>query len=139
MLERLAASPSLLALGACSTAADDTGEAAETTVAVTLADDSVALDPADVPSGRILLEATNEGSMTHEIEIFAGAEEGAELPVEANVADTTGLTLLDEVEDIVPGATGTLTVELEPGTYLVVCNLPGHYAAGMSAFLTVTG
>ena len=37
-----------------------------------------------------------------------------------------------------PGATKALTLDLKPGTYLLVCNLPGHYAAGMWTVLTVT-
>ena len=70
--------------------------------------------------------------------MFSGATAGAELPVNNSVADTTGLTLVDEIEDIVPGATATLTVDLTAGTYLVVCNLPEHYELGMWAYLTVT-
>lgn len=123
----------LLALAACTS--DGAGNAG-TTVAVTLVDDAVTLEPATVPAGPVRFEATNEGTMTHELEIFAGATT-TELPVESNVAVTEGLELLDEVEDIVPGATGELAVDLEPGSYLVVCNLPGHYAAGMAALLTV--
>ncbi len=136
----LAAVTISLALVACSAAEDDTGVETEVaTVAVTLADDSVTLDPAEVTAGPVRLVASNEGSMTHEIEILAGADPGVELVVKSQVAITEGLELVDEVEDIVPGATGELTVDLEPGTYLVMCNLPGHYAAGMSAYLTVVG
>ena len=36
-----------------------------------------------------------------------------------------------------PNATGTLDVNLTPGSYLLICNVPGHYAAGMVAELTV--
>jgi hypothetical protein len=46
--------------------------------------------------------------------------------------------LLDEVENLLPGSRSSLTVNVGPGTYLVMCNLPGHYEAGMWAYLTVT-
>jgi len=38
----------------------------------------------------------------------------------------------------VPGASGWVTVTLAPGQYELVCNLAGHYTAGMYAQLTVT-
>jgi uncharacterized cupredoxin-like copper-binding protein len=41
-------------------------------------------------------------------------------------------------EGIVPGASGWLTITLAPGQYELVCNLPGHYTAGMHTQLTVT-
>lgn len=123
--------PVVLALAACTSEVTP-----EATVAVTLVDDAVVLEPATVPAASIRFEATNEGTMTHEFEIFAGATT-TDLPVESNVAITEGLELVDEVEDVVPGATASLTVDLEPGAYLVICNLPGHFAAGMSALLTV--
>jgi uncharacterized cupredoxin-like copper-binding protein len=44
---------------------------------------------------------------------------------------------LGEIADLKPSAGGKLTLNLRPGTYLVICNQPGHYKAGMSATLTV--
>ena len=38
-----------------------------------------------------------------------------------------------QVEGIAAGETATLTVELEPGHYVIVCNLPVHYSKGMRA------
>jgi len=32
-----------------------------------------------------------------------------------------------------------LTVDLKAGRYVVICDLPGHYAMGMRAPLTVAG
>ncbi|MDR7435062.1 MAG: cupredoxin domain-containing protein [Armatimonadota bacterium] len=43
-----------------------------------------------------------------------------------------------EVDKIAPGETKKLEVTLQPGTYKVVCNLPGHQEAGMEATLTVS-
>ena len=32
----------------------------------------------------------------------------------------------------------TLTLSLPPGQYALICNIPGHYMAGMHAALTVS-
>lgn len=40
-------------------------------------------------------------------------------------------------EGIAPGASSWVTMDLAPGRYEVLCNLPGHYAAGMYSELTV--
>jgi uncharacterized cupredoxin-like copper-binding protein len=115
------------------------GGGGEADVDVTLSDFAVELSPASATSGDVTFVATNEGSMTHEFEIFSveGDVDPASLPVEDNVADTDGLTLLDEVEDVTPGSEAELTVNLDQGTYAVICNLPGHYAQGMHATLSV--
>jgi len=41
------------------------------------------------------------------------------------------LEVVDEIGEFPQGTTESLTVMLEPGKYQLVCNLPGHYAAGM--------
>lgn len=108
-----------------------------TPLQVTLHDDGIVLGGARVPSGRTALEISNVGELVHEVEVFSGATEGRVLPVRSSVADTTGLTLIDEVEDILVESNASLVVDLAPGTYLVMCNLPEHYQTGMWAFLTV--
>jgi len=121
--------------GSGSTAAD------EETVAVTLDDGVVTLTPDAVSAGAVALTATNEGTQVHEFEVL-GVPEGVDanaLPVQDNVADVAsqGLEVVDEIEDIAPGTTAELSLDLEPGTYVVICNLAGHYAMGMHATLTV--
>lgn len=125
----------LLTLASCAAPA----ASGDDTVRVKLADDRIVLNPVSVPGGRIVFDTVNTATaLVHEIEVFAGATNGALLPVANSVADTTGLTLIDEIEDIIPGASANLTIDLIPGTYLVVCNLPTHYELGMWAYLTVT-
>lgn len=124
-------------LGALAVGCAPADENAEV-VSVDLADFTIELSRDTVPAGRVTFAVRSDGPSVHEIEIFDGASPGQTLPVEQSVADTTGLELVDEVENLLPGSTNQLTVDLDPGTYLIICNLPTHYANGMWAILTVT-
>jgi uncharacterized cupredoxin-like copper-binding protein len=140
---RIAVGGALLLTLAGAACADESGAGSgdDTTVNVALADWSVQIDPGSVPAGPITFSTTNEGPTTHEFEIFAGenGEVPSEpLPVSDGVADTAGLTLVDEVEDVFAGTEAELTATLEAGQYLIICNLPDHYEQGMTATLTVT-
>lgn len=124
----------VVACGGSSTESDsDSGSLVETVVK----DGSIAVGRSSVPTGGVSFEISNEGTIVHEVEVFAGSE--TDLPVDLGVADTTGLTLLDEVEDIIPGGNVNLNLDLDPGDYVIICNLPGHYQMGMVTSLTVTG
>jgi len=143
MIPRLASRLGVVVLGAgLATAACGGGTASDSGgLAVRLADFSIGLATAQVPAGEVHLAITNEGAVVHEVEVFRvpdGVDPGA-LPVSGGVADTAsqGLTIVDEVEDIVPSTGVRLTVDLQPGRYALICNLPAHYQAGMHATLTV--
>jgi len=45
---------------------------------------------------------------------------------------------LRQIEDITGGSTQSLTVSLDAGNYVFICNLPGHYEQGMHAAFTVS-
>jgi uncharacterized cupredoxin-like copper-binding protein len=135
MRRHLSLGLSLLAISAVA-CSNDASSGTATEITATLSDSSIALGQDEVPSGPIAINAGNEGSMVHEIEIFRGDE--TDLPVSQGVADTAGLTLVDEIEDIVPGTAVILDVALAPGEYVILCNLPGHYQNGMVTRLTVT-
>lgn len=122
-----------LVLGACAPVSSGDQQ-----IAIDLVDFGITAQPDVASSGRTDLAIVNDGAIVHEVEIFGGVEAGQTLTVSNSVANTTDLDLIDEVEDILPSSTSTLVVDLEPGTYLVICNLPGHYGQGMAAYLTVT-
>ena len=49
-----------------------------------------------------------------------------------------GISLISDGENIDPGKHQTRAVDLTaPGKYLFVCNIPGHFKAGMFVSVTV--
>jgi uncharacterized cupredoxin-like copper-binding protein len=103
----------------------------------------IAVAPAAVHSGHVAVAVHNAGKIPHEFVVFRTALAPTALPQLADGSKIDekgkGITHLDpEAEDIQPGTTKSITVVLTPGRYVVVCNLPGHYKAGMHAVLTVS-
>ena len=62
-----------------------------------------------------------------------------EIPVEGDrfSEEDEALVMVDEIPEYEPGTTQELTVSLEAGTYQLVCNIAGHYSAGMHTSFVV--
>jgi uncharacterized cupredoxin-like copper-binding protein len=129
----------VLALAGCTGGSEP---AADTTVDVTLSDFKIELSDASVPAGSIQFNITNDGPSLHEFVVLKTDIKAGELPTDedgaVDEAGAEGIELVDEVEDIEDDATATLTVDLEPGHYALICNLPSHYELGMFIDFTVT-
>jgi uncharacterized cupredoxin-like copper-binding protein len=118
----------------------DGGTAADNTVAATLADYTITLDQDSAPAGDVTFDVTNDAEQIHEFVVFQTDLAEDALPTDENgdVDESgEGVTLVDEIEDIEGGSTQSLDVTLDAGSYVVICNLPGHYSQGMHASLTV--
>jgi uncharacterized cupredoxin-like copper-binding protein len=110
-------------------------------VDVTLKEFSVAVTPASTPGGEIHFALHNAGKAEHEFVVFKTDLDPAALPLDkdGNVDEEgQGVKHIGEQEDIKPDSTPTLSLSLDPGKYVVLCNLPGHYKAGMHTALTVS-
>jgi uncharacterized cupredoxin-like copper-binding protein len=111
-----------------------------TPIAVAEKDFTVTADPDSAKKGSTTFNVDNSGPSTHEFVVFATDLDQADLPLgdDGNVDEEgTGVTHIDEIEDIGAGCQASLTVDLDAGNYVLICNLPGHYAAGMHAAFTV--
>ena len=97
--------------------------------------------PATLKAGQITFHVTNAStSDTHSFIIFKTDLAPGNLPLDSsnNIDETAqGLTRIDGIAELSPGATQDLTVTLQPGKYVAACDLPGHYQAGMFIGFTV--
>jgi uncharacterized cupredoxin-like copper-binding protein len=112
-------------------------------VKATESDFKIVLDKTSASAGDVTFNVNNDGPSTHEFVVFKTDLPEASLPTTkengAVIVDEngTGLTHIDEVEDVTKGSSKDLTVNLKPGKYVVLCNLPTHYQLGMHASFTV--
>ena len=142
----------LLMFGAACSSNDDTSNASSGSstggssatsggVDATEKDFSITLDSSTTSAGSVTFDVTNQGPATHEFVVFKTDLAPDALPLTNDgIVDETGkgLKAIDEIEDIAAGSSQTLTTNLDAGSYVVICNLPGHYQQGMHAPLTVS-
>jgi len=102
--------------------------------AVTLSEFNVAPKPAQLASGRVTFNVSNGGTVKHEFVVIKTNKPASDL-LKNGRADETGN--VGEIGGIDPGQTKALKLSLKAGHYALICNLPGHYAAGQYADLTV--
>jgi uncharacterized cupredoxin-like copper-binding protein len=111
----------------------------EGTVGVTEADFSITPDPTSAPAGDVTFDVQNDAEQTHEFVVIKSDLAPDALPLNDEGVDEEGegVEVIDEIEDIAGGSSQSLTVDLDAGSYVLICNLPGHYAEGMHAAFTV--
>ncbi len=93
-----------------------------------------------VPAGKVAFDVLNASTDSeHEMVVSKLSGPDGTLPYKADEGrvDEDAIGSEGEVEGLTPGERGKLEVNLEPGTYALYCNIPGHYAAGMWAVVTV--
>jgi uncharacterized cupredoxin-like copper-binding protein len=102
---------------------------------------AVRVDQASIKAGAVHFNVTNwSRGVVHEMLVVAVDSADAPLPYDYNTAKVpeNQVKSMGEVGELQPNQSGSLDVTLAAGTYLLVCNVPGHYAAGMWVPLTVT-
>ena len=110
----------------------------DSTTSSDMKDMKMVLDRDTVPAGVVTLRAKNElTQLIHEVIVFP--DNGQPLPYNESSGKLLEkqMNSLGEVSDLKPGASGTRTYHLTPGTYLLICNQPMHLKAGMFARLKV--
>ncbi len=101
----------------------------------------ITVDTETVPAGTVTFEVTNDSKdIIHEMVVSSIPSADTVLPYSAdmNKVDEDAAGHLGEVAELDPGKSGTLTVDMTPGLYVLYCNIPGHFMGGMWKVLTVT-
>ena len=118
-----------------------------TTVAVTLQEWAVVPAQDSAPAGDVTFAVTNDGpDDIHEFVVLKTDLAPGELPVDENGVvgeEGEGIEVIDEIEDIPVGDSQDLTVSLDAGNYVLLCNIwsedeqEAHYQMGMRVGFTV--
>jgi uncharacterized cupredoxin-like copper-binding protein len=108
------------------------------TVGVALSEWAVDPDVASVAAGEVTFVVRNDGTIDHELAVIRSDLGPGDLPIDgAKVVEEEAGELIGRTEVFPPGETQSLTFDLEPGDYVLICNIPGHYNAGMFASFSV--
>jgi iron uptake system component EfeO len=94
---------------------------ADTTIAVTGTDTACTVADTSLSAGNIRFNLTNKGKKTTELYVLGAKDR-----------------IIDEVENVTPGVTRALDVNLKAGTYTLACK-PGQVGDGIRQKITVTG
>ena len=104
-------------------------------------DYSITPATASAPAGNVKISVKNTAGQDHEFVVFRTDLDPAKLPLTSDGSQIdeagAGVTRVAELEAINPSKTKTLDVKLDPGRYVMVCNIPTHYGLGMHTVVTV--
>jgi uncharacterized cupredoxin-like copper-binding protein len=115
-------------------------------VGATLEDFSITLDSDSASAGEVTFSIQNNGPSVHEFVVIKTDLAPDALPTTEEDGVTIvdeegqGIEPVDEVEDIPVGESPELTVNLDAGSYVIICNISengGHYLNGMHTGFTV--
>jgi uncharacterized cupredoxin-like copper-binding protein len=115
-------------------AAKATPAAAPHTVAVSLKEFKILPASGQAAAGPVTFNVKNAGTTAHEFVVLRTDKPAGSL-LKGAKADETGN--VGETGDLAAGASKTIHVNLKPGHYALICNLPGHYLAGQHTDFTV--
>jgi uncharacterized cupredoxin-like copper-binding protein len=117
-------------------------------VDITLQEFAVGATPATAGAGSVTFNIVNNGpDDVHEFVVIRTDLDPNALPTDENGAVDEageGIEVIDEVEEMEPGASETLTVDLEAGSYALICNIydaeedEAHYSEGMRTAFTLS-
>jgi uncharacterized cupredoxin-like copper-binding protein len=127
------------------TAAPAATTAGSTAVAVTLQEWAVVPSLTTIPAGSVTFTAKNVGTEPHEMVVLKTDLGLLELPTGSDgkvPEEGPNLEAIGEVSELAAGASGSVTLDLAAGHYLLICNIvdadgTAHYGKGMTTALTV--
>ena len=101
---------------------------------------AIVSDRSSIKTGSVVFQLTNkDGQVLHQFIIVQTDLPADKLPLGADArADTSALTIVSSLDKLDVGQSASLTANLAPGHYVLMCNIVGHYQLGMHTDFTVT-
>ncbi len=120
---------------ATSTATPTPGAA--TTVDVGLKEWEVNPTQDTVDAGTLTFSVSNDGALPHNFRVIKTDLASDALPTANALVDEGQVDVVASIPEYTGGETEEVSVDLEPGSYVLICNVVGHYDLGMRAGFTV--
>jgi len=105
-------------------------------LAVTMKDYKVELSVDTVKAGIVKIGVRNAGGMEHSFELLKTDLPFDKLPTTGD-AKAREDGLVKQVKSLGVGKVSVITADLAAGSYVVICNVAGHYQLGMRVALAV--
>ena len=141
VLSVIALITSVVAIGLSARTKSVTAAGAVPNIAVAESDFKIQATPATVKGGLVDFTVSNAGPSAHEFLIFRADQAPNALPTgsDGRVDESNDqiTKVFDSGDNIAPNGSKVFHAALTPGNYVMVCNLPGHYMAGMHEAFTV--
>lgn len=109
-----------------------------TTVNVALTEFGVTPEPISGPAGPVSFAVSNTGGSLHNFRVIKTDLAPDALPLAGTQVDEDQVEVIARSSgNIAAGANQPVSAALDAGTYVLICNVPGHYGLGMYAAFTV--
>lgn len=112
-------------------------QAADVQLLVEMTDYKVVANVATVRAGETKIGVRNRGSQPHDLVVLRTDLAPDKLPYDIGRAKADEPGLVVRSNELRAGGTAAVTVKLEPGQYVLICNVAGHYGLGMRTSLRV--
>ena len=127
---------SALVLAACGEPAVQ-ADASKGQIAADLKDHTITLSAKEVGAGTATVLVRNRGGSAHDFIVLRTDLAPDKLTVDQQTQKAGEEGRVDGLQELGPGKSGQLKLDLAPGRYVLICNVPTHYGLGMRTELTV--
>lgn len=108
-------------------------------IGVSLVEYSVTVDAESAEDGTLDWDIANDGTTVHNFRIVATDLAPDALPQDGDVVDEGAVDVVGGFESALPaGQSAFQQNDLDPGSYVLICNVPTHYGLGMYTSFEVT-
>ena len=94
-----------------------------------------------ITAGEVTFRAVNESQdFYHSMVVSLVEDPSRELPYlsDKKMVDEDAAGRTARVKELKPDDSGSVTVDMQPGTYILYCDIAGHFMMGMWTMVTVT-
>jgi uncharacterized cupredoxin-like copper-binding protein len=96
-----------------------------------MTDYKITVNVPSVKAGTIKIGVRNLASMEHSFEVLKTDIPQDKIPVDLASAKASEVGKVGAIPSIPAGKSAALTLDLTPGSYVLICNIAGHYQLGM--------